>query len=135
MVMESILYKRLDIAQVFDKLQDNEKLYAHHMSRYMIHSPSKYDQQTDMVPYRAAWLGTRIILRQVSPESSDIVDLIVGLYKSCGGDWDLLLDKESSDAGHEELEKFLQYSVVFLNDMGNYYVLFMDPSIVVQIGC
>lgn len=42
--MESILYKRLDIAGVFEKLQDDEKLYAHHMSRYEVHSHNMENQ-------------------------------------------------------------------------------------------
>lgn len=71
----------------------------------------------------------------MSPESSDILDLIVGLYKSCEGNWDLLLDKVSSDTGQDQLEKFLHYSAVFLNDMGDYYVLFIGLCVAEKTAC
>jgi len=57
----------LAIKPHFEALSDNEKTYAHYISR-------------------ACFSGTRINLRQVSPESEAIYDLIIGLHKSCDGE-------------------------------------------------
>lgn len=67
---------------------------------------------------RAAFSGTRIILRQVSPESESIYDLIISLYKDCNGDW----SRFSKEAGVEnaEVQQFLEYATQFLGNLGNY---------------
>lgn len=69
----------------------------------------------------AAWAGTRIILRQVSPESEVIFDLIRELYRACNGDWDSLL-ADPSDESRRYLQQFLRYAATFLSNMGNYHV-------------
>ena len=56
----------LAIKPHFDALKAKEKKYAHYISR-------------------AAFSGTRINLRQVSPESEAIYDFILGLHKACNG--------------------------------------------------
>ena len=56
----------LAIKPHFEALNDKEKQYAHYISR-------------------AALSGTRINLRQVSPESEAIYDFIITLHKSCNG--------------------------------------------------
>lgn len=61
------IYK-LSVAPLFDCLSEQEKRYSHYLSR-------------------AAWSGTRIILRQVSPESLAIFNFILELYRTCRGDW------------------------------------------------
>lgn len=68
--------------------------------------------------YRASFAGTRIVLRQLSPESESIYDLIVTLHKQCAGDWNALAKK----AGIEESEvtHFLEYAAMFLGNSGNY---------------
>jgi dipeptidyl-peptidase III len=68
--------------------------------------------------YRAAFGGTRIVLRQVSPESEYIYDFIVGLHKHFSGDW----KKVQQEAGisDEDLKSFLDYSAQFLGNCGNY---------------
>lgn len=72
---------------------------------------------------RAAWHGTRIILRQVSPESSPIFDFIMELYRVCdGGDWKKLASK--AKVSIKELRQFLEYAATFLGNIGNYYVCF-----------
>lgn len=71
-----------------------------------------------LTQYRAAFLGSRIILRQCSPESESIYDLITTLQKHCDGDWAHLAKK--ADVGHEELQYFLQYATQFLGNLGNY---------------
>ncbi|KAL8947932.1 MAG: hypothetical protein Q9222_005835 [Ikaeria aurantiellina] len=90
---------RLAIAPHFEALTDKEKLYAHHISR-------------------AAFLGTRIVLRQVSPESEAIFDFIVALYHSCNGDWSKLREKAGINDQH--LQDFLHYAAQFLGNLGNY---------------
>ncbi|KAH0544774.1 hypothetical protein FGG08_001141 [Glutinoglossum americanum] len=90
----------LDIKEPFDNLTLKEKLYAHHMAR-------------------AAWHGTRIILRQVSPESIAIFDFILEVYRSCDGDWSKLAIQVN--VSHESLTNFLGYAAVFLANIGNYY--------------
>jgi hypothetical protein len=68
---------------------------------------------------RAAWHGTRIILRQTSPESIEIYDMIILLYDLCGGDWDKLAARCS--VIEADMQAFLQYAACFLSNIGNYY--------------
>lgn len=57
----------LAIKPHFEALNDKEKKYAHYISR-------------------AALSGTRISLRQVSPESEAIYDFILTLHRGCDGE-------------------------------------------------
>jgi dipeptidyl-peptidase III len=68
----------------------------------------------------AAWHGTRIILRQVSPESIGIFDFIVKLYDSCSGNWKMLVEENGITVA--ECDAFLDYAATFLSNIGNYYV-------------
>lgn len=89
----------LAIKPHFDALTDQQRLYAHHISR-------------------AAFTGCRIILRQVSPESEPIFDFILSLYNACSGDWKKLQrDTQISD---QALQYFLEYATQFLGNCGNY---------------
>ena len=63
-------------------------------------------------------MGYRIILRQVSPESEAIYDLIISLYKSCNGDWEKL--QKESKITDQALQHFLQYATQFVGNAGNY---------------
>ncbi|KAH7035302.1 dipeptidyl-peptidase [Microdochium trichocladiopsis] len=90
---------RLEIEKHFDALSDKQKRYAHHISR-------------------AAFEGTRIVLRQISPEAEAIYDFILALHKSCAGDWKALQGK--AGISDEELSHFLQYAAQFLGNSGNY---------------
>lgn len=56
----------LSIKPHFEALSTKEKKYAHYISR-------------------AALAGTRVNLRQCSPESEPIYDFILALHKSCNG--------------------------------------------------
>ncbi|KAI1809447.1 peptidase family M49-domain-containing protein [Poronia punctata] len=87
---------RLDIESLFSSLNEREKLYSHYMAR-------------------AAWSGTRIIFRQVSPESEAIFNLIMGLREFCGGKWDIFSDDDV------DVDAFLHYAATFLSNVGNYY--------------
>lgn len=58
----------LAIKPHFEALSDKEKKYAHYISR-------------------ASFAGTRINLRQVSPESEPIYDFILALHRHCNGEY------------------------------------------------
>ncbi|KAL4767607.1 peptidase family M49-domain-containing protein [Aspergillus nidulans var. acristatus] len=91
---------RLEVKHHFDNLKDkNLRKYAHYISR-------------------AAFEGTRITLRQVSPESEPIYDLILALYQACDGKWPELAQK--TNVSDENLRFFLEYSAQFLGNCGNY---------------
>ncbi|KFY81724.1 hypothetical protein V500_11143 [Pseudogymnoascus sp. VKM F-4518 (FW-2643)] len=91
---------QLSIRKAFGGLSQREKLYAHHMSR-------------------AAWHGTKIILRQVSPESIPIFDFIMELYASCCGNWKSLVGEDGITS--HDCAAFLRYAATFLSNIGNYY--------------
>ncbi|KAF7595419.1 hypothetical protein BBP40_006041 [Aspergillus hancockii] len=91
---------RLEVKHHFDNLKDAKlRRYAHYISR-------------------AAFEGTRVTLRQVSPESEPIYDLIISLYRACDGNWPDLAKK--TNVSDEHLRYFLEYSVQFLGNCGNY---------------
>lgn len=92
---------QLRIKDVFECLSEREKRYAHHLAR-------------------AAWLGSRIVLRQTSPESEGIYDFILRLHKACGGKWSKLADGDV--VGLRDVNAFLEYAAQFLAHLGNYYV-------------
>ncbi|KAF9887731.1 hypothetical protein FE257_009684 [Aspergillus nanangensis] len=89
------------IEDMFNGLTADERFYAYHLSR-------------------AAWHGTRVLLRQTSPETSDIFYFIMGLHKCCRGRWlDFVADGVVTE---QELSGFLEYAARFLSNIGNYYV-------------
>ncbi|KAL4939768.1 hypothetical protein BDV06DRAFT_198123, partial [Aspergillus oleicola] len=91
---------RLDVKHHWDNLKDkNLRKYGHYISR-------------------AAFEGTRVTLRQVSPESEPIYDLILALHKACDGKWPELAQK--TNVSEENLRFFLEYSAQFLGNCGNY---------------
>lgn len=57
-------------------------------------------------------------LRQVSPESEPIYDLILALYRACDGNWPELARK--TNVSDENLRYFLEYSAQFFGNCGNY---------------
>jgi len=69
---------------------------------------------------RAAWHGARVILRQVSPESTAIFDLVIELHSACQGNWESLAAQ--TGVSTVNVEFFLEYAAVFLGNIGNYYV-------------
>ncbi|KAI1007998.1 putative dipeptidyl peptidase 3 [Podosphaera aphanis] len=89
----------LKIKQHFETLTDQQALYAHYISK-------------------AAFSGTRITLRQVSPESENIYDFILELCRSSNGDWKSL--QNEAKITPEDLQSFLEYSAQFLGNCGNY---------------
>ncbi|KAL5330146.1 hypothetical protein ACEPPN_003671 [Leptodophora sp. 'Broadleaf-Isolate-01'] len=87
---------KLAIKHIFDRLSQKEKLYAHHLSR-------------------AAWHGSRTILRQTSPEAIDIFDFILNIHQACGGDWNKLIEQGSMTSN--DLKAFLEYSAFVVPDV------------------
>ncbi|KFG79908.1 hypothetical protein MANI_120270 [Metarhizium anisopliae] len=78
----------------------------------------------------AAWLGSRIILRQVSPESSSIFDFIIELHRTCSGNWHSFIGEGVSS---DDLQKFLTYVATFLSNAGNYYKLADRSSVLREL--
>lgn len=66
---------------------------------------------------RASHLGTRIVLRQVSPESESIYDLIISLHATVKGIYDTTTLKSSSE---QDIQYYLEYAAQFLSNLGNY---------------
>ncbi|KAF2735504.1 dipeptidyl-peptidase III [Polyplosphaeria fusca] len=89
----------LAIKPHFEALTDKEKLYAHHLSL-------------------ASFAGTRIVLRQVSPESEPIYDFIVALHKQCSGDYSSLA--KEAGVSSDDMQAYLDYAAQFLGNLGNY---------------
>jgi dipeptidyl-peptidase-3 len=90
---------RLEIKKHFEALTDQQKRYAHFISR-------------------SSFTGTRISLRQTSPESENIYDFIIELYKSTNGDWAAMQKK--AGISDDDLKYFLEYAGQFLGNCGNY---------------
>lgn len=67
---------------------------------------------------RACFAGTRIVLRQVSPESEHIYDFIVALHKHSKGDYSALA--KEAGLSQEEIDAYLDYAAQFLGNNGNY---------------
>ena len=95
------LTQKLPIEEVFERLSQKEKHFVHYLSR-------------------AAWHGARIVLKQVSPEAEEIFDLIIELYKSCSGRWHMLCKR--CGISSDETKALVEYSALFLANLGNYYV-------------
>ncbi|PLB54821.1 dipeptidyl peptidase III [Aspergillus steynii IBT 23096] len=91
---------QLAIQDLWDGLSQQEKLFAHHLSR-------------------AAWHGSRIILRQTSPEGPGILDFILELHKACQGQWSRFV--ESFGISDQELVDFLDYAGMFLSKLNNFW--------------
>lgn len=60
------------------------------------------------------------MLRQVSPESESIFELIIKLSKACDGDWKLFVEQSMIET--QDLDHFLDYAAAFLDSVGNYRV-------------
>ncbi|KAK9432371.1 peptidase family M49-domain-containing protein [Lipomyces doorenjongii] len=90
----------------FEKLTEKEKLYAHHFSK-------------------AAHYGTRIVLRQVSPASEQVFDLILAFYRdvtasSPGTAIASILTAAPYSLSEEDSTYLLEYFAQFLSNLGNY---------------
>lgn len=105
--------------------------------QFILYTQNRYinaDANTTGINKSAAWHGTRIILRQVSPESLSIFDFILELYRVCDeGDWAKLASK--AQVLMRELRLFLEYSAIFLGNVGNYYVCILFFYPIISIKC
>lgn len=90
---------RLEIKPHFEALNQQQKQYAHHLSR-------------------AAFAGQRVVLAQVSPESLPIYDLILAIHKGCKGDYQKLAEK--TGVSSDDVALYLEYAAQFLGNSGNY---------------
>ncbi|KAI9370230.1 dipeptidyl peptidase III [Aspergillus egyptiacus] len=90
---------QLSIKEDFDDLSQDEKLYAHHLSR-------------------AAWHGSRLIMRQTSPEGTGIFDFILELHSACHGEWSRFIQNFGISA--DDLDAFLDYAGTFLSKLNNF---------------
>ncbi|SCV03757.1 LANO_0G06062g1_1 [Lachancea nothofagi CBS 11611] len=81
----------LSAKDFFAQLSDQEKLYAHYMSK-------------------ASHAGSRIVLRQVSHESESIYDLIMAIHEKIKGRY----------PEGEQYELYKEYVAQFLSNLGNY---------------
>jgi dipeptidyl-peptidase-3 len=59
-------------------------------------------------------------MRQVSPESESIFNLILALYGHCNGDFASLF--RSCQLSNEDLGRFQDYAAIFLGNQGIYKV-------------
>jgi len=101
---------QLAVKHVFDRPNPREKRYANHL----VH---------------AAWQGSRIILRQTSPESEGIFDFMIQLHKACEGQWSRFVDVDQDYViSSSDLDAFLRYAAQFLAHVGNYHVSFVRPT-------
>lgn len=83
------------------------------------YSPDMIHVEVLMINSSACWLGARIILKQVSPESLAIFDFILELHNSCSGDWQSLV---GPDISSNDIHQLLIYAATFCSNLGNYYV-------------
>lgn len=97
----------LEIQAVFKSVVENEKAegksytqYAHHLAR-------------------ACWHGTRVTLRQTSPEAEEIYDFILELHRACDGQWGDFCDL---GVQRKDLDRWLDFAGMFMSALGNYYV-------------
>lgn len=71
---------------------------------------------------RATYCGTRIILRQISPESEPIFDLILALHAHAhehkDDEWRHYVDVHGASA--DAVTQFREYAAQFLGNLGNY---------------
>ncbi|KAK6529299.1 hypothetical protein TWF281_008476 [Arthrobotrys megalospora] len=90
---------RLEIQPHFDNLSAKEKLYAHHISK-------------------ASFAGTRVVLRQVSPESEPLFDLVLTVARHVGNDFSKIV--EAAGVTEDETTKFVEFGSQVLANLGNY---------------
>ena len=65
-------------------------------------------------------------MRQISPESEGIYDLILALYKSVSGDW-AKLGKET-EVSEQDVKYWVEYAAGVLANLGNYKVCWMREN-------
>lgn len=103
----------LEGQSAFDQLDDQEKKYAYFMSK-------------------AAWAGSLISSKQVSPESYDLIKFVVGLYHENDELSEVYEKALRNGFTEEETNDFLNYWAIVCGNMGNYRS-FGDSKIVPRL--
>lgn len=91
----SAIIAKLEIANAFKLLTLREKMYAYHMSN-------------------AAWAGARIIMKQRSPDSVEIFDFLLDVFRN----------RQNLMTSHMlpgQWEAFMDYTAQILGNLGNYH--------------
>ena len=91
----------MDAEKAFNGLTDNEKLYAHYLSK-------------------SSWFGSLVILFQTSPESPLIFSLFHRLFKEQSIEELKQLSQSLANFDDNEWRSLLVYFCAFLSNMGNY---------------
>jgi dipeptidyl-peptidase-3 len=76
--------------------------------------------------FRASWAGSRIVARQVSPESASLLDELVQFYKAISPEI-IIVDHEKNG------EDFVNYSSLVFSNLGN-YLSFGDSKFIPRIS-
>ncbi len=92
--------KILDAETVYQQLTEQERQYAYHL-------------------YKASWEGALIVARQCSPESEELIDLIVKMFTTKSSQ---LVREQGILFGFtkEEIQDFLNYFTLVSCNLGNY---------------
>eukprot|EP01100_Stratorugosa_tubuloviscum_P007582 TRINITY_DN313_c0_g3_i1.p1 TRINITY_DN313_c0_g3~~TRINITY_DN313_c0_g3_i1.p1 ORF type:complete len:682 (-),score=302.86 TRINITY_DN313_c0_g3_i1:80-2125(-) len=111
-VPEEVPYCKLEIKKIFEQLTDKEKIYAHHIGQ-------------------GCWLGSLIVLHQVSPESPLIFNFLQKLFKEPLNE----LKSRAIQSGVQEstFNQFLQFAGLFYANMGN-YLSFGDTKFIPRLS-
>lgn len=116
---------QLQVKDAVAKLTDKEKLYAHWMSQ-------------------ASWMGSKVVLNQVSTESPVLFDLFMLLFTSSSVEQvqDSVVPKGGEakkmkttavKVNEKDFQHFLEYVATFFNNMGN-YVSFGDSKFIPRVS-
>jgi hypothetical protein len=73
----------------------------------------------------AAWHGTCIVLRRVSPGSTAIFDFIMELYASCSGDWKKPVVGDGITS--QECAAFLEFAATFCRILATVLCVVLAP--------
>lgn len=99
-VSKKVPVQFLDTKTHFNSLTSKEKKYAYNL-------------------YKASWEGSSIVFKQVSPESWSIYLLLKKIYKK--NSVKKLKEYGRKNKIEDEISHFLNYSITFFGNMGNYY--------------
>jgi dipeptidyl-peptidase-3 len=102
----SLPVSRLEVEGPFSQLTKKERFHIYYATK-------------------AAVACSRVVLKQVSPESSAIFDLVVALGNACNCNWQSLAISVGVEI--KTVHQFLEYAARVLNSLGNYEAcLLMD---------
>ncbi len=93
----------LAIKEHFDKLNAKEQLYAHHIAK-------------------ASWIGGRVILKQTTPQASDLFDMLRATFSASDPTklGDLEAQRKQADLTEDEFTSVLEYAAQVLGNLANF---------------